>query len=157
LYWAGRYADRFGKRAEARQFYTDAARAEPSRVRNWVALARLELAELIQSSGEARQPGPAFEKLRPLAKTPEELNCVAWYLAQIGRVNEALPFAARAVADAPGCWNCRDTMARVLYQKGAIERAIEEEKTAIGMLPEGEEEDRKDYSARLRQYEGVRH
>jgi tetratricopeptide (TPR) repeat protein len=153
LYWSGRYAQRWGEAAEARQYFERAALAEPDHIRNWMALAGMELAAMDRTPRAERQAGPALEHLRQLATSADHFNEIAWYMSRLGRLNEALPYAIRALERAPGCYYCRDTMAALFFQKGAIKRAVEEQQLALNLIPERAADMRRRYREVLTRYE----
>ena len=152
LYWSALYERAWGKREEARSLLERASQAQPNDTRIWSALVNLELSEVSGLPMADRRAGPALEQLKRHARTASELNNVAWYLSEIGKPMEALPYAVQAVDKAPGCFNCRDTMAQILFQSGKVERAIEEQRIALNLLPEGATELRKTFGDRLSRY-----
>jgi tetratricopeptide (TPR) repeat protein len=76
---------------------------------------------------------------------------ISWYYAQVGLPDEGLRFARRAVDAEPGCWQCLDTLALLLFEKGRPEEALEMQRRALNLLPESFTPD--ELSARLYHYE----
>lgn len=151
LYWSGRYAERWGEHAEAKRLFEAATTAEPEVTRYWVALSGLELEDL--DHWGTPTPGPALEQLSRRAQSADELNQVAWYLSMIRRPTEAIPYAIHALEKAPGCYYCRDTMAQIFFQKGAMARAVEEQRLALNLTPENASAMRRKLAMRLANYE----
>lgn len=81
-------------------------------------------------------------------KAPRPL---ARYLALRQRTDEGLPLALRAVRGDPSCWQCFDTLALLLAQKGAFDKAKEAQSLALSLVPEGV--DGSSLAKSLRRYE----
>jgi tetratricopeptide (TPR) repeat protein len=92
-------------------------------------------------------------KVLPKASSPTVLNNVAWRLALWSRVDEALPLSLRSVEADPGCWACYDTLALVLFKKGALAKAVEVQSLAVNLMPEGFID--RDVFRRLREYKAA--
>src|SRR5262249_50820247 len=139
LFWSARYEQRWGRAEEARRLFNLVIRKQPERARNWLALAQLELSEIEHSAAPATapKPSPTLERLMRLANSPDELNFVGSYFTKLDRPDQGLPFAVRAVEKAPGCWECQDTLAALLFQKGLVAQAIERQRWALNLVPEG--------------------
>lgn len=75
-------------------------------------------------------------RLIPQATTVYRQNGLAWTLGLWGRVDEALPLSERSVKTDAGCWECYDTLALLLAQKGALEKAVEVQSLALNLMPE---------------------
>ena len=58
---------------------------------------------------------------------------------------------ALTVAAEPSCWECLDTLALLVFQKGSAEEAVELQRWAISIMPESRSD--KDVIERLRRYE----
>ena len=68
--------------------------------------------------------------------SPSALNTFAWIAAKRGRPEEGIGPSMRSVQNDPGCWECYDTLAALLYQKNDIEAAIGAQQLAMNLLPE---------------------
>jgi tetratricopeptide (TPR) repeat protein len=93
-------------------------------------------AALGAGGGRAEIPKELFDRLARVASSATELNEVAWSLATHGRADEALPYSERAIRLDPLCWNCQDTQAFVLFEKGRLEEALRASDRAVSILPE---------------------
>lgn len=119
---------------------------------------QLALFELYAGRSERRGAPPRWRKeaeallpaVRKHAAALEAENSLAWHLALWGRAEEALPLALHAVEADPSCWECYDTLALVLAEKGALDKAVEVQLLAINLMPHGVTSD--DVFARLRKY-----
>lgn len=78
----------------------------------------------------------AVDRLRTLATRPAALELVAAYDASVGRVDEGLAFARRALAADPASWRALETYAGLLHQAGRLEEAVEAQERAIAALPD---------------------
>jgi tetratricopeptide (TPR) repeat protein len=155
LYWSGRSAQMRDLHDDAKRFFLAAVQLDPDVGRYWMALAEVELKEMAGTPVPKRRPGPALERLRQFAQSTDELNMVAWYLSEIGKPTEGIPYIVRALEKAPGCYPCRDTMAQIFFQKGAIARAVDEQRLAVNLIPETARGLRKQYGDRLTRYENA--
>lgn len=72
-----------------------------------------------------------------IATSPRVQNGAARYLAVRERTDDGLRLALRAVQGDPSCWQCFDTLALLLAQKGAFEKAVEAQSVAVSLMPEG--------------------
>ncbi len=77
-----------------------------------------------------------YGALAQAATTASQLNEVAWALAMLGRPVEGLPFADRAIAADPTCYNCEDTRAVLLFATGRVPEALAAADRAVALLPE---------------------
>jgi hypothetical protein len=75
-----------------------------------------------------------------LAHTASAFNLIGWAYARMGEVDLGLPFARRAVAEEPGCWECLDTLALLLADTGFYEDALPLQERAVALMPEGRRE-----------------
>ena len=153
LYWSGWFEQVFGDHTKSRQLFEAAVKARPEDARPWRMLARAELADLEKLPAGERYSGPALEELQRRARSADDFNEVAWYLSEIGKPTEAIPYIVHSLETAPGCYYCRDTMAQIFFQKGAVARAIEEQRLAVNLIPESNPLRRKEYTERLEKYE----
>jgi tetratricopeptide (TPR) repeat protein len=153
LYWSAYFEYSVGDRTKAKQLLVAAAKANPEGARAWHWLSHAELADMEKVPKSERRPGPALEELRRRAHTADELNEVAWYLSEIGKPTEAIPYIVHALEKTPGCYYCRDTMAQIFFQKGALARAIDEQRLALNLTPEHASSMRRTLAERLAKYE----
>src|SRR5262249_28284164 len=101
----------------------------------------------------ARKPSPTLDRLMRLANSPDELNFVGSYFTKLDRPDQGLPFAVRAVEKAPGCWECQDTLTALLFQKGLVAQAIERQRWALNLVPEGSPDARGRLAKTLERYQ----
>jgi tetratricopeptide (TPR) repeat protein len=77
-----------------------------------------------------------IEALAQRAASPIQLDFVArWHLDR-GRLTDAAPIAARAAKADPTCGPCWDTWAQVAYAKGDVAEALAAEQRAVAVLGE---------------------
>ncbi|MGZ6124963.1 MAG: tetratricopeptide repeat protein, partial [Myxococcales bacterium] len=77
-----------------------------------------------------------LKPLWPAATSAGSLNLIAWLYAEMGEPDMAQPFARKAVDTDPACYQCLDTLARVLEDTGFVEEALPIEERALALLPE---------------------
>jgi tetratricopeptide (TPR) repeat protein len=153
-YWRALFDASRGRAAEAEAGLRKAVAANPDEPRYQLALAdHLYAMEQKKPVGQRK-----FDALRePLkhvwryAKTAAALNLVGWLYAEMGQPDIGLPFARRAVEVAPGCWACIDTLAKLRYDAGFIEEALELQTRAVGLMPERSRQ--QEVLERLKQYQ----
>ncbi len=93
--------------------------------------------EQVDAPAQARKRAEAIlTQLLPQASSPTMQNRIAWHLGRWGRVDEAMPWVLRALANDPGCWECNYTLAMLLAQQGERASAIEAMEFAINLMPE---------------------
>src|SRR5262249_8276865 len=153
LFWAANFERAFGSRAEATRLCAVAAHEQPNQISNWLLLAELEAEEL--KSARAPSAGvdspESIRQLMRLAQSPRPLNAIAWYFAVAKQPEQGLPFGLRAVALAPACASCQDTLAALLFQKGEVREAIYRQRLAVEVSPNRSL--RQEFSERLAHYE----
>jgi tetratricopeptide (TPR) repeat protein len=81
-------------------------------------------------------PPELIGRLARVATTATELNEIAAYHAAREHPDEGMPFALRALRANPICWQCQDTYAVLLFQKGRAEDALAAIERAVSLLPE---------------------
>jgi hypothetical protein len=65
---------------------------------------------------------------------PTRHRTLAWVHALANHPDEGLPLARRAVAEDPGCYACRDTLALLEFEKGDFEAALAEQERAVALV-----------------------
>jgi tetratricopeptide (TPR) repeat protein len=151
--WMAQLNEMEGKLDEAERHLNQALAVAPGDPAATYALFRLRLRQASQGQGEGRfaQADALFPKVLAVATTPRVQNGAARYLADRQRPDEGLPLALKAVAGDPSCWQCFDTLALLLSQKGAFEKAKEVQSLALSLVPEGV--DSSSLMASLQRYE----
>lgn len=116
---------------------------KPREQRYWEALAQLQQDQLIaarQKGADTSALAAAFEesmgRLKSIASSPSTLEFVAEHLGRRGLLPQALAFAQRAIERDSACWQCLDTLAEILAQKGDLAGAVAAEQQAIALTPE---------------------
>jgi tetratricopeptide (TPR) repeat protein len=138
--WRARLAILEGRLGEAEEDLKSAVAARPTEEKYLIELFNLYYSQSRRAPADealkARVDAlvPALVKL---ASTASTLNRVAWYLGQRGKIDEALPLALRAVNASFSCYQCLDTLASLMFRKGAVEKAIAAQSIALSVLPEG--------------------
>ncbi len=77
------------------------------------------------------------EGLRETAGSASAWNTLAWYDALRGDADRGLPFAAKAVAANPSCFECYDTAAVLFHRLGRLDEAVAAQRSAVNLLPDG--------------------
>jgi tetratricopeptide (TPR) repeat protein len=138
LFWRAVFA------TSARRDYAEAVRGfdtalarKPDDPRLLLGLARALAAW--EWAGHAPPPGRLARTVDALVKratSPAQLDFVARYHLQRGRLAEAAPLAERAAKADPTCASCWDTWAQVAYRKGDVAEALAAQQRAIAMFGE---------------------
>jgi Flp pilus assembly protein TadD len=128
-----------GKYGLAAQTYREILQKDPKSTLAWTNLGNAEM-----QLGRHVPAEEAFRKALELdADAADTLNNLAWLLYEQKRVDEAEPFARRAVlTKAPDPWMRLDTLARILVARGSCEEAAMTFRQAIAAVPEGRAEER---------------
>lgn len=120
-YWMSRYWQLWRRFDDAERDLLQALQAQPREARYWLALAELRLSAELALPPPARsfaRVAEAMGRLSELHPSPEALSFMARYWLVRGDADAGLAYARRAVVDDPGCWECADTLRRVLRAKG---------------------------------------
>lgn len=129
-----------GRADEAEKHLKDALAASPDDPAATYALFRLLFRRALATSGGGdgrwERPDALLPKVLAMATSSRVQNGAARYLAARRRADEGLTLAVRAVRGDPSCWQCFDTLASLLAQKGAYEKAKEAQSVAVSLLPE---------------------
>jgi TonB family protein len=155
-HWKGVMALREKRYADAQSDFRTALKVTPKEPRYLQGLAVALFNEEKARPPEKRNWDRLIEPLARLGKvaqTPSALNNIAWSFAQMGKTDQGLPFAKRAVDAAPGCWECLDTLALLAAQKGWAREAVDLQRRAISMAPHTRKND--DLVKPLRKYEAM--
>jgi hypothetical protein len=107
-YWSGLYAARWRHFDEAERELHAAIALEPTRARNWLALAEVQMRD--ERPEAAERLDDTVTHLLPLATSAQALNFLARYYSARGQIDAGLPYAQRAVATERGCWECAETL-----------------------------------------------
>lgn len=76
-------------------------------------------------------------RLSKVAKTADALNFISWYHAEMGHPDEGLGLSERSLKADPTCWECFDTYALLLSEKGRFDDAVAAQQRAVDLMPEG--------------------
>ena len=133
-----------GKYALAAQTYREILQKDPKSLLAWTNLGNSEMQLGRQLAAEE-----AFRKALELdPDSADTLNNLAWLLYEQKRINEAEPFARRAVlTKAPDAWMRLDTLARILVARGDCAEAELTFRQALAQVPENRAAERKDIQA----------
>jgi tetratricopeptide (TPR) repeat protein len=153
--WRARLHRAEGRTAEAEEDLKDALATSPNDADCIAELLHIYVEQMKENGPEEQwaRADALATRLMKLATTVNIQNNTAWYLATRGRTDEGLPLAVRAVSSDPSCWACLDTLALLLFQKGAIHKAVEAQTIAAGLMPEGVRD--ASVTARLRRYQAA--
>jgi TolA-binding protein/predicted double-glycine peptidase len=128
-----------GKYALAAHAYREILQSNPKSLLAWTNLGNAEM-----QVGRHAAAEEAFRKaLEVNPDSADALNNLAWLLFEEKRIDEAEPFARKAVsAKAPDPWMRLDTLARILVARGNCTEAEETFRYAIAAVPEGNKDAR---------------
>ncbi|HYI11631.1 MAG TPA: tetratricopeptide repeat protein [Thermoanaerobaculia bacterium] len=128
-----------GKYALAAQTYREILQKDEKSVLAWTNLGNAEM-----QLGRHVAAEEAFRKALELdGEAADTLNNLAWLLYEQKRVDEAEPFARKAVlTKAPDPWMRLDTLARILVARGSCDEAAMTFRQAIAAVPETRTEER---------------
>lgn len=138
-YYSALFALARDRHEEAERLLLDALHEAPTDAPLTHALATT-YASLLATEPTARvraKLASAIERLRRVATTAAELELVASYDASIGRIDEGLTYARRALAADPASWRALETYAGLLHQAGRLAEAVRAQERAIAALPDG--------------------
>lgn len=90
------------------------------------------------SAVDQEEAAAIVERLAHFARSPAQLNDVAWFYATHRRPSDGFAFAERALRLDPTCWRCQDTYATVLFEVGRIDEALAANARALALVPETE-------------------
>lgn len=136
----GLFAGRQRKVEEAERELGQAVAARPEDPRYLLALASVTERGLPASRvppEPAKRLAALMDRLSKVAKTATEINFVAWYHAEMGRPDDGLALAERSIKADPTCWECLDTYALLLSEKGRFDDAVTVQQRAVDLMPEG--------------------
>lgn len=128
-----------GKLALASQAYRDILASDPRSLLAWTNLGNAEMRLDRKAAAEE-----AFRKALEIdPDSADTLNNLAWLLFEEKRIDEAEPFARKAVlTKAPDPWIRLDTLARILAARGNCEEAAKTFQQAISEVPDSRKDDR---------------
>ncbi len=132
--WAATLAEYDGRDDEAERELRKAIATGTDDERFRLALARLHEHQAETSGAPVTLVEPEFRDLTPLARRRSTLNAIAWVHALANHPDAGLPLARRAVAEDPGCYACRDTLALLEFEKGDFEAALAEQERAVALV-----------------------
>jgi protein involved in temperature-dependent protein secretion len=137
--WMAQLSEVEGEIDAAESHLNNALAAAPGDPSATYALFRLLVRQASQGQGEGRwsRTDALLPKVLAIATSSRVQNGAARYFAIRQRADEGLPLALRAVRGDPSCWQCFDTLALLLAQKGAFEKAKEAQSVAVSLIPEG--------------------
>lgn len=72
-------------------------------------------------------------RLEQVASTPHQWNFIAWYWANLHEPARGIDYARRAVREDSACAACYDTLALLLYQRGAVLDAVQAQHVAVNL------------------------
>jgi hypothetical protein len=111
----------------------------------------------VADDGLSPSAPPGLDALRPemaaVQRHPRSaaaLHAMAWYFAIARKSATGEGLARRALALEPACAGCEDTLALLLYQRGAFADAVEHQERAIHLM--GESPPPRDWLDRLAHY-----
>jgi len=133
-FWRGLFFVHRGDDATAETELQIALDAKPREPRFLLTRLRLEMKRATQSRATFES---LTTRLAEVATTATELDLVAQARAALGRPDDGLPFAERAIRAEPDCWRCLDTRAQLLSAMGRHDEAVTAEARALELLPEG--------------------
>lgn len=139
LYWRAIAASAIPKRrAEAIALLRKYVAREPKDSRGWLALVALQMPN---RTGLEPDPPRSLASIRPdvmklveVGHSAADLNVIGWFFALSDEPATGLNFARRAIAQRPGCADCWDTLALLLFRAGKHDLAVAAQERAISML-----------------------
>lgn len=121
LYWKALYDQKWRRFELAERDLARALQARPEEARYWHALAALryhnEREEPDRPLGSTEE---AALHLAPLARSPWQLDFLARYYSDHGQRDAGLAYARRALEAGPGCWECADTLDRLIRDQPTV-------------------------------------
>ncbi|HEU4535519.1 MAG TPA: hypothetical protein VFS00_15430 [Polyangiaceae bacterium] len=78
-----------------------------------------------------------LDRLRERPGSSSAFNLLAWYDARKGDPARGLPLAKQAIAANPSCFACYDTAAVLLHRLGRLPEAVEAQRNAVNLMPDG--------------------
>lgn len=151
-YWRGLFLAKTGRPEEAEGELRAALDARADEPRYLLAMASIQgvLAKKAPSGARAQAIEALVARLIPRAKSAFELSYVAGHYGRIGKPEDGLSFAERAITTSPRCWQCLDTYAALLFRKGRFDDAVKAEERALAVFPESRSD--QELSRKLEKY-----
>ncbi|HEU4407254.1 MAG TPA: hypothetical protein VFS43_18435 [Polyangiaceae bacterium] len=150
----GEWFERQRRGEQALADYRKARALAPDDFRTAYSLASYLHRQAREHPGDAQREAEMkelFEGLRESAGSVAAWNNLAWYDALRGDPERGLPFARKAIAANPSCFECYDTVAVLLYRLGRLDEAVAAQRIAVYLAPEGLK--KPDMLARLQTFE----
>jgi tetratricopeptide (TPR) repeat protein len=92
-----------------------------------------------------------LDRLRERPGSALAFNFLAWYDARKGDPERGLPLAKKAIAANPACFECYDTAAVLLHRLGHLPEAVDAQRAAVNLMPDGLRDPT--ITSRLREFE----
>lgn len=135
--WEARVALREGREADAEEHLRVALARDPNDERSLLDRFTLLSARAERSPEALPRVEALVPKMLAHATTAASLNAIARHLARGPRLAEAQQLALRAVQADFRCFECFDTLALVLYRRGAVAEAFRMQSVALNLVPDG--------------------